>query len=158
MNVTLRDVEDADLPVLFDQMNDPESIRMAAFTAEDPSDSVWFGDHWARIRHDPAVVARVVVGDGGEVVGHTGVFGPPGEREVTFWIGRRHWGRGVATAALRELLADVAERPLHARSAADNAGSARVLRKCGFTATGSERSFANARGEQIEESLFTLPA
>jgi hypothetical protein len=34
--VALRPVEDSDLDALFDQMRDPESVWMAAFTAEDP--------------------------------------------------------------------------------------------------------------------------
>ena len=36
--VALRLIDDADLDALFDQMRDPESVRMAAFTAEDPDD------------------------------------------------------------------------------------------------------------------------
>lgn len=154
--VTLREVRDGDLAVFWAQMNEPEGIHMAAFTAEDPSDRARFDAHWARNRQDPAVVLRTVVGEGGEVVGHAAVFGPAEEREVTYWIGREHWGRGAATAALRELLRAVPERPLYARAAADNGGSIRVLEKCGFVAAGRERGFANARGEEIEEVVFTL--
>ncbi|MFI2352464.1 GNAT family N-acetyltransferase [Streptomyces sp. NPDC019443] len=156
MEVMLREVRDADLPVFFAQMNDPEGLRMAAFTAKDPSDSAYFQAHWARIRQDPAVIVRTVVGDSSEVVGHTAVFGPPEEREVTYWIGRQYWGRGAATAALRELLGVAPERPLHARAAADNVGSVQVLKKCGFVVTGHERDFANGRGEEVDEVLFTL--
>ncbi|MER7576025.1 GNAT family N-acetyltransferase [Streptomyces sp. NPDC126514] len=156
MEVTLREVRDADLPVLFAQMNDPEGIRMAAFTAEDPSDSARFEAHWARIRTDPDVITRTVVGADGDIVGHAGVFGPPEEREVTYWIGRQHWGRGAATATLRTLLGIAPERPLHARAAADNVGSVRVLEKCGFVVTGRERDYANGRGEEVDELLFTL--
>src|SRR4051794_12515477 len=110
----LRAVQDADLPVIFDLERDPEGVRMAAFTAAHPSDRARFDDHWQRIRASPEVVARTIVEDG-VVLGHIAVFGPPAEREVTYWIGREHWGRGVATAALRLLLAEVADRPLHAR-------------------------------------------
>lgn len=147
MEVVLRDVRDADLPIFFAQMNDPEGVRMAAFTAKDPSDRALFQAHWARIRQDPAVMARTIVGENDEVVGNAAVFGPPEEREVTYWIGRQYWGRGAATAALRELLAIAPERPLHARAAADNLASIQVLKKCGFEVSGSERGFANARGK-----------
>jgi RimJ/RimL family protein N-acetyltransferase len=156
MDVTLREVRDGDLSVFYAQMTDPEGTWMAAFTAKDPSDRAHFDAHWARIRHDPAVIVRTVVGKNGEVVGHAGVFGPPEEREVTYWIGREYWGRGAATAALRELLGDIPNRPLHARAAADNGGSIRVLQKCGFMAIGNERGFANARGEEIDEVILTL--
>jgi RimJ/RimL family protein N-acetyltransferase len=156
MDVTLREVRDGDLQVFYSQLNDPEGIRMAAFTPKDPSDRDHFDAHWARIRHDPAVVVRTVVGENGEIVGHAGVFGPPESREVTYWIGREHWGQGAATAALRGLLGVVSERPLRGRAAADNGGSIRVLEKCGFVVTGNERGFANARGEEIDEVVLTL--
>jgi hypothetical protein len=38
VDVSLRPIEDADLDALFDLMRDPESVRMAAFTAKDPDD------------------------------------------------------------------------------------------------------------------------
>lgn len=155
MRVTLREVQDGDLPVFYAQMNDPESTRMAAFTAKDRSHRAYFDAHWARMRHDPEIIVRTVVGEHGEIAGHAGVFGPPEEREVTYWIGREYWGRGTATAALRELLDIEPTRPLHARAAADNGGSIRVLEKCGFVVTGHDRGFANARGEEIDEVLLT---
>jgi hypothetical protein len=37
-DVALRPIDDSDLDALFDQMRDPESVRMAAFTAKDPND------------------------------------------------------------------------------------------------------------------------
>ena len=156
MDVTLREVRDDDLPVFYAQSNDPEGIRMAAFTAKDPADRAWFEAHWAQIRQDPAIVARTVVGENGEIVGNAAVYGPPEEREVTYWIGREYWGRGAATAALRGLLGVVAERPLRGRAAADNGASLRVLEKCGFVVTGRERGFANARGEEIDEVVLIL--
>jgi RimJ/RimL family protein N-acetyltransferase len=156
MDVTLREVRDDDLPVFYIFGNDPAAVRMAAFTANDPSDRTWFAAHWARIRQDPSVIARTVVGEDDEILGHAGVFGPADKREVTYWIGREHWGRGAATAALRAMLSLAPERPLHAGAAADNTASVRVLEKCGFVPTGTDRGFANARGEEIEEILLTL--
>jgi hypothetical protein len=38
MNVSLRPLEDWDLDTIYQQVTDPESIRMAAFTAEDQTD------------------------------------------------------------------------------------------------------------------------
>jgi RimJ/RimL family protein N-acetyltransferase len=57
---------------------------------------------------------------------------------------------------LTRFLEGVEERPLYARAAADNLGSIRVLEKCGFHRTGTERAFANARGEEIDEAFFVL--
>jgi RimJ/RimL family protein N-acetyltransferase len=158
MNVSLREVRDEDLPVFYRHANDPEAMRMAAFTAEDPSDRGHFEAHWARVREDRSVVVRAIVGADDELVGHAGAFGPAEEREVTYWIAREFWGRGAATAALRALLRIVPERPLLGRAAADNGGSIRVLEKCGFVVTGTARGFANARGEEIDEVVLTLEA
>ncbi|MFF3287716.1 GNAT family N-acetyltransferase [Streptomyces sp. NPDC003023] len=154
MDVVLREVQDSDLPVIFRHMSDPESNRMAAFTSKDPTDRAAFDAHWARIRASDAVI-RTVVADR-VVVGHAAVYGPPQEREVTYFIDRAHWGRGIATLALRALLDIVPTRPLHARAAADNAGSIRVLEKCGFMVTGRDRGFANARGEDTDEAVLVL--
>ncbi|RPF32547.1 GNAT family N-acetyltransferase [Streptomyces sp. TLI_185] len=156
MDVVLREVHDSDLPVFFRQMNDPEALRMAAFTPKDPADRDAFDAHWKRIRASADVLRTVLVD--GDVVGSAAVYGEPGEREVTYWIERAHWGRGIATAALRELVAQVPERPLYARAAADNAGSLRVLQKCGFRVTAQASGFANARGEEIDEFVLALDA
>ncbi len=154
MHIALREVHDSDLPVFFRQMNDPEALRMAAFTPRDPADRDAFTVHWTKVRASSAVV-RTILGDG-DVLGSAAVYGEPGEREVTYWVDRAYWGRGVATAALRALLAEVADRPLYARAAADNAASRRVLEKCGFVTSAHARGFASARGEEIDEVVLHL--
>lgn len=154
MHIALREVHDSDLPVFFRQMNDPEALRMAAFTPEDPADRDAFETHWRKVRASVDVV-RTILGDG-DVIGSAAVYGEPGEREVTYWVDRAYWGRGVATAALRVLLAEVPDRPLYARAAADNTGSLRVLAKCGFEESAHARGFAPARGEEIDEVVLHL--
>ena len=47
--VALRPVDDSDLDALFEQMRDPESVRMAAFTAENPDDRTAFDVHMAKV-------------------------------------------------------------------------------------------------------------
>jgi RimJ/RimL family protein N-acetyltransferase len=29
------------------------------------------------------------------------------EREIRYWIGREHWGRGIATASVRAFIAEL---------------------------------------------------
>ncbi|MGX1269180.1 GNAT family N-acetyltransferase [Streptomyces phaeoluteigriseus] len=154
MQIALRPVHDSDLPVFYRQMNDPESLRMAAFTPKDPADRGTFDAHWRRIRASTAVV-RAILADG-DVVGSAAVYGEPGEREVTYWVDRAYWGRGIATAALGVLLAEVPERPLYARAADDNAGSRRVLEKCGFRLSARATGYAHARGAEIDEVVLVL--
>jgi RimJ/RimL family protein N-acetyltransferase len=155
MLCTLREVRDEDLAVLFEQWADPVAARMAAFTAPDHMDRDAFERRWTRLRADETLITRAIVVDG-EVAGTIGSWGDPGEREVTYWIGRSYWGRGIATGALNAFLAVEPSRPLHARVASDNVASRRVLEKCGFRVIATERGFAEARSAEIEELVLRL--
>ena len=158
-DVLLRAVIDSDLAIFFDQQQDAAANWMAAFTSKDPTDRAAFAAKWARILGDEAGTARTIV-CGGQVAGNVLSFVAPwsGQREVSYWVGRDHWGRGVATRALAAFVGGLAARPLYARAAADNVGSIRVLEKCGFLLIGHERGFAVARGEEIEEVVLELRA
>ena len=153
--VALRPVQDGDLDAFFEQMRDPESVRMAAFTPPDPDDRNAFDAHMTRVRSSPGITMRAVTCDG-RLAGSIASFPDGGQVEVTYWIDRPAWGKGVATQALALLLDEVPARPLYARAASDNAGSLRVLQKCGFTAVGTEKSFAAGRNEDIEETILRL--
>jgi RimJ/RimL family protein N-acetyltransferase len=155
MNVSLRPVEDRDLDAIYRQGSDPESIRMAAFTSADPSDRRAFLERQSRLRADTSVVHRVIDVDGA-AVGTIGSFHMDDRLEVTYWVDRAHWGKGIASAALALLLAETAERPVYARAASDNAGSLRVLEKAGFRRVGVDRGFAHGRGEEVEETILLL--
>jgi len=153
--VTLRHVTDDDLPIFFEQQCDPAANHMAAFTTENPEDRAAFDAHWARIRGLDSVALRTIL-SGKSVAGYLAKFERDGEKELTYWLGKEHWGRGVAGEALRLFLSELAVRPLRARAAADNAGSIRVLEKCGFRLERRERGFAPARRAEIDEVVMIL--
>lgn len=153
--ITLREVAPADLDAFFAHQLDPEANRLAAFVGENPRDRAVFDARWARILASPRNVNRTIVA-GGKVVGHVACFPQDGKLEVTYWLGREFWGRGLATQALQAMLRLVPTRPIHARCATDNVGSLRVLQKCGFVITGNDRGFAHGRGEMTEECLLRL--
>jgi RimJ/RimL family protein N-acetyltransferase len=153
--LVLREIEDRDLGVLFEHWTDPDAIRMAAFTSPDQNDRTAFERRWARLRSDVSTTNRVVEIDG-RVVGHIASFDLEGHREVTYWIGREDWGRGIATRALQEFLELEATRPLYAGAASDNAASIRVLTKCGFRIVGEGRGFAHGRNEETDEVVLRL--
>ncbi|MFI1200380.1 GNAT family N-acetyltransferase [Streptomyces sp. NPDC020883] len=155
MGISMRELEDSDLPIFWQQLTDPELQQMAAVTRKYHYDRGHFDQHWTKVCSDPSVILRTVLADGA-VAGHAAVFGPPSEREVTYVIGRAHWGQGIATAALAELIKLEPARPLHVDAAADNAGSIGVLEKCGFIVTGKSRCFARARGQDIDLAHLTL--
>jgi RimJ/RimL family protein N-acetyltransferase len=82
-DVTLRPVDDSDLDALFDQTRDPESVRMAAFTPEDPDDRATFDRRMAAARTAPDGTLRAVLCDG-RLVGSIASFVMEGETELTY--------------------------------------------------------------------------
>ncbi|MGA7613576.1 MAG: GNAT family N-acetyltransferase [Thermoanaerobaculia bacterium] len=149
--VRLRNVEPDDLPIFYEQQLDADATRMAAFPSRDRAA---FDAHWAtNILGNPSAVTRTILLDG-QVAGYIGSWPQEGDRLVGYWIGKEHWGKGVATQALAAFLRLVTERPIHADVARHNAGSIRVLEKCGFSFEREES--ADDSGEGVTELVFVL--
>ena len=151
----LRDLEDVELDQLFDWERDRAAVEMAAFTRADPSDRDAFDAHYERIRNDPSVILRAI-DDGNGPVGTIGGFTVDGDREVTYCIAPVRWGEGLASGALSAFLDVEVTRPLLARVAAHNLGSARVLDRAGFVEIGSEASYADGLGRDVVERIYRL--
>jgi RimJ/RimL family protein N-acetyltransferase len=147
----LRDVRDDDIPIFFEQQNDPEAIEMAAFP---PREWEPFVEHWNKIRENPTCVTKTIVSDG-EVVGNVLSWSRDDGRVVGYWLGREYWGRGLATRALGELIEEL-ERPLYAEVSTTNIGSIRVLEKCGFEVIGKTVEHQEAFGGDIELLVMRL--
>ncbi|MBL8880819.1 MAG: GNAT family N-acetyltransferase [Phycisphaerales bacterium] len=160
-NISIRPLEVDDLETLFAFQADPQSSHMAAFTAKNVTDRDAYMTKWHRLLADATVVSRTILlqesANDPMIVGSVATFLFGDERNVTYGVGRRYWGRGFATRGLQLLLAEVHDRPLFARAASDNFGSIRVLQKCGFCEIGRDRFFAEARGRETEETIFKLP-
>jgi len=62
--------------------------------------------------------------------------------EVSYWLGRDHWGRGIARRALADWTAECTARhpdlPLHARIRADHAASRKVAEAAGYDDAGAD--------------------
>lgn len=73
-----------------------------------------------------------------------------GTAEIGYWLGRRHWGKGIATAALTALtgyaFATFDLRRIHAAVYSWNPASARVLEKAGYVLEGRLREAVVKRG------------
>jgi len=155
MTIELRDFDEADADALYEWMRHPVSVRMAAFTAEDPDDREAF-DRWlARVRANPTAMQKMIWVDGA-LVGSISTFEMEGEREVSYWLDRAAWGRGIASRALAAMLEVDTERPLSARAATANPASAAVLERAGFVEVGRDTGFANGVGAEVEEIIFRL--
>jgi RimJ/RimL family protein N-acetyltransferase len=140
----LRDVVESDLDAFFEHQREPEANEMAIFPARDRET---FYAHWHRILADDSTIQKTIVHEG-EVAGNIGSWEQDGMRLVGYWVGRKFWGKGIATRALGELVVEL-PRPVHAWVATTNVGSVRVLEKCGFVQVDSRTS-------DVEELLFRL--
>jgi RimJ/RimL family protein N-acetyltransferase len=152
--VRLRAVEGGDLGVFFEIQADREGAAMAAVPMRDRTH---FDAHWAKVRLDRAAILRTVLVDD-VVAGNVVSWAEGGQRLVGYWIGREHWGRGVATRALALFVGEVPDRPLYAHVATHNAGSIRVLEKCGFQRDHGQEAQAPEPEDGVEEFIFVLAA
>ncbi|MDJ0497941.1 MAG: GNAT family protein [Acidimicrobiia bacterium] len=80
--------------------------------------------------------------------------------EVGYWLGERHWGRGIATVAFRAFVGYVWNefdvKRMQATVFAWNPASGRVLEKNGFTLEGVHRSAIYKDGEFVDLLMYSL--
>ena len=127
--ITLRPVLATDLPILFQQQLEPEAVAMSAYPSKDRGE---FIRHWEGIMKNKNVTARTIVYKE-KVAGHI-ICWKEGkyEQRIGYWIGKEFWRRGIASAAVAEMLLLVNIRPLFAEVANHNLASQKVLQKNGF--------------------------
>src|SRR6478672_7865449 len=103
-----------------------------------------------------AAVAKKTILFGGQVAGNVVSFERAGTPLVGYCIGKEFWGKGIATRALFQFLETVRTRPLFAHVAKENAGSIRVLEKCGFRLSAEQP--AGPGDDGIEEIVMEIGA
>ncbi|WP_398456085.1 GNAT family N-acetyltransferase [Sphingobacterium thalpophilum] len=153
--LALRPTTVEDLETLFTFQLDKESNYLAAFTSADPADKAAYLAKYSRLLNEPSVNNQTILIDG-TIAGSIAKFVMEGDHEITYWIDRRFWGRGIATQALCTLLALETVRPIFGRVAFDNRASQKVLEHCGFVKIGNDKGYANARQSEIEEYIYRL--
>ena len=128
MTVALREVTKEDLPIFFEHQLDAEATRMAAFPSRDRDA---FMAHWAKIMSNETGILNTILADD-TVAGNVVYWEAAGEPNIAYWLGKAHWGKGIASAALAQFLTKIEARPVYAHVAKHNFASIRVLQKCGF--------------------------
>ena len=153
--ITLRKTEAADLDHFFVFQLDKEARHLAAFTSKDSTDRSAYLQKYEKFLSDPTINMRtIMVGD--IIVGSVAKFEMDGETEITYWIDKIFWGKGITTNALKDFLTIESARPIFGRVAFDNFGSQKVLEKCGFIKVGTDKGFATARQAEIAEFIYKL--
>lgn len=153
--VVLREVNESDLPIFFVHLRDPQAASMAAITDDDPNDRNSFETRWAKLLRNEDVAARTIAREeDGEVLGHIIGFPSTAEFRVSYWVDRDQWGKGVATSALRQFLAEVQRRPIYARAPKHNEPAVKVLKNNGFHLVGEESGYVPERGRVVDELIL----
>lgn len=153
--IILRKTEIADLEHFFIFQLDEEANYLAAFTSKDPSDKTAYLEKYTKHVKDSTINMRTIIVDN-VIVGSIAKFEMQGEAEITYWIDKKNWGKGLATKALEKFLIIEKTRPISGRVAFDNFGSQKVLEKNGFVKIGKDKGFANARQAETEEFIYKL--
>ncbi|MEZ5035840.1 MAG: GNAT family N-acetyltransferase, partial [Chitinophagaceae bacterium] len=154
-DIKLKPTVIGDLDILFEFQLDKEGGYLAAFMPKGHTDKTAYINKYTKLLADPTVNNQTILLDN-TIVGSIAKFVLQGDTEITYWIDKKYWGNGIATKALKELLKIETIRPIFGRVAFDNFGSQKVLEKCGFVKTGTDKGFANARGIEIEEYIYEL--
>jgi ribosomal-protein-alanine N-acetyltransferase len=111
---------------------------------------------------DAGRLRRWVMVDGDRIVGAMNlaniILGPFRTGSLGYWIDGDYTGRGLATAAVDAVCrladGDLGLHRVDASTVLENAGSQRVLAKCGFEEIGMARNYLNIDGTWRDHRLF----
>ena len=155
MQITLRDVQPADLDQFFAFQQDADAAHMAGFAPTNPKDRSIFDHHWGQLLEDEQSLVRTIDVEG-QAAGSIAVYRDEDVHEVMFWTDKQFWGQGITTSAMDQFLQEFTKRPLRARVVVDNAGSLKILQSRGFTEISEEQVFSNVRAQVVTEKLLEL--
>ncbi|MGI2113768.1 GNAT family N-acetyltransferase [Shewanella frigidimarina] len=137
MNISLHPITEADLDILFEFENDPIANKMADFV---PRKRKAFNLHWQQkvLANEKAIAQGIWIDD--VLVGNVlswintdaAAKSDPQMRLVGYWIGREHWGKGIATKAVEMFLKQFISSPVFAYIDKQNEGSVAVAYANGF--------------------------
>jgi RimJ/RimL family protein N-acetyltransferase len=140
--VQLRRWTDSDRAAFRGLLDDPEVWRTLPEPYPDPLTDDLAAALIEVSNAAPHHMVRAIVHAGAPVgqvrLEFTGAQDPSAEAELSYWIGRAHWRRGLARAAIAQLLAQTPPRPLRARVLPENTASRRLLERAGFAAAGTD--------------------
>lgn len=138
----LRPIEESDASALFPLINDPEIVRYTLNIPHPyPEDALvqWIRGARDAMDRNGRCELSIVLRETGLPIGVCSLFDISLEHmnaEVAYWLGRKHWGQGYATEAVRRIVRfgfqDLHMERIHARVFAENARSTRVIEKAGL--------------------------
>lgn len=122
--------------------------------------SVSAANQWISGLQENEVVRGIALD--GQLIGVTGYLPDPSGQsaEIGYWLGKDYWGQGFATEAAAALIAYCFRRERFSHVTCghytDNPMSERVIRKLGFTPTGRNRCWCEARRADVDAVRYEL--
>ena len=144
----LREITEADYPVLFAMQNHAELHWQAAFSTHRTAEQS--AAHLDRIRSLADTIILGIEVDG-HLIGNIGKWVMGDEPELMYWIDPAHQRKGYATAAVDLFLREFEPRPFFAHVVSDNLASIKVLEKHGFIKFEEITSHSDVRNAEVQE-------
>ncbi|MFO7662580.1 MAG: GNAT family protein [Chloroflexota bacterium] len=162
----LREFRSDDWPAVLAYQKDPRYLRYYAWTGRTAAEVQRFVQMFIdqqyeepRTRYQMALCLR----ESGDLIGNCGIRRSAAwshDAEIGYELAPDQWGKGYATEAVGEILRfGFEELGLHriaAWTVADNAASARVLEKAGFSLEGRLRDRESFKGQYWDVLMFGI--
>ena len=137
MNIYLHPVTEADLAILFEFEHDPIASKMADFPSRKREK---FYQHWQKNIFANQQAVALGIWQNNVLVGNVlswindelATENEPEVRLMGYWIGRKYWGQGIATQAVKIFLQHYISSPVYAYIDEHNQGSLKVAQSNGF--------------------------
>ncbi|WP_175886692.1 GNAT family protein [Burkholderia sp. BCC0044] len=159
--LSLRQLERADLDAWYAYLSNPEVFRHTSWNLRSPDDLLPLFDNIESA--DPDSIRRLAIVDtaSGALAGTVGlhtVSTVNRSAEIAYDLAPSHWGRGIASAVCEAVTAWAFTHGGFIRMQAvvltSNAGSARVLQKCGYRYEGLLRAYKMVRGTPGDFAMY----
>ena len=158
--LSLRQIERADLGAWYAYLTNPDVYRHTSWNLRSPDDLLPLFD--AIESTDPDSIRRLAVIDdaSGALAGTIGlhtVSTVNRSAEIAYDLAPSHWGRGIASAlctSVTEWAFAAGFMRMQAVVLTSNAGSARVLQKCGYRYEGLLRAYKMVRGTPGDFAMY----
>ncbi|WP_431208060.1 GNAT family N-acetyltransferase [Burkholderia cepacia] len=159
--LSLRQLERADLDAWYAYLSMPDVFRHTSWNLRSPDDLLPLFDTIEST--DPDSIRRLAVIDdaSGALAGTIGlhtVSTVNRSAEIAYDLAPSHWGRGVASALCAAVtawaFADGGFMRVQGVVLTSNAGSARVLQKCGYRYEGLLRAYRMVRGTPGDFAMY----
>ncbi|TES75359.1 N-acetyltransferase [Burkholderia cepacia] len=159
--LSLRQLERADLDAWYAYLSMPDVFRHTSWNLRSPDHLLPLFDTIEST--DPDSIRRLVVIDdaSGALAGTIGlhtVSTANRSAEIAYDLAPSHWGRGVASALCAAVtawaFADGGFMRVQGVVLTSNAGSARVLQKCGYRYEGLLRAYRMVRGTPGDFAMY----